>query len=106
MQIVAVPGFYARCSGFANLRAPGLAAAGERDAMLHQRDCQRCDTLSVMFPVVRAFKLRAIALFDARDREKLAEVSAYLAARMGYRPNPIVIHLPKDGDQPERRIEF
>lgn len=102
IQFAADPGFYDSCNGFLDLRETGLAATEKRVA----GSCKRCDTLAVMMPVVNAIKLRAGELQAAGNRAALEQFRAYLATRLGYRPAPLVLHLPKTPAGGKRTVEF
>jgi hypothetical protein len=102
MQFAGDPAFYANCAGFLDLRESGMTATAAR----HVGTCDRCGTLSVMMPVVNSIKLRVAALKQTGNTDALEQFRSYLAGRLGYRPVPLVIHLPKTPAGGKRTVDF
>jgi hypothetical protein len=100
-QVLADPAFYAAVPAFFFMRDQGLAACAQiagrlADPARRPGDCATCGNLKELIrPLQRTF-VAHLRKLHAEAPAACAPLVAYLAARRGYRPTPVVVYYRGD----------
>lgn len=105
-QLLSDPSFYDTVDAFLFLKEQGLSAwQASQDQMAGRAGCRTCRQANHMQTPIVAF-CRMVGAMHAIDPVKLEPLAAYISARRGYRPRPIVVFWKEGPGQPIHSVAF